>query len=93
MGLPEKASSRLKGLKLAGLQLSVGAVEFSVLLRDPANHVLLAVGTTLPADGGAGFAKGCLFIDTDVGAGTSGLYVNIGTTTACNFNLATVAAD
>lgn len=60
-----------------------------VLLVDQANKVLLATGTTMPPDGQAGFAKGCLFIDTDVAAGTSGLFVNVGTITACNFDQVT----
>jgi hypothetical protein len=93
MGLPEKFEERMKGHRLPGAQQTVGAVTFTRLLADPSGFVLLAVGTTVPADGGAGFAKGCLFIDTDVAAGTSGLYVNIGITTACNFNLVSNAAD
>lgn len=68
-----------------------GAV--NVLYEDAAGNALLATGITVPTDSGAGYAKGCLFIDTDVGAGTSGVYCNIGTTAACNFNLVTVAAD
>lgn len=56
------------------------------LIVDSAGKILLATGTAVPVDGGAGYAKGCLFIDTDVGAGTSGIYENVGTTTACNFD-------
>jgi hypothetical protein len=65
----------------------------NVLLKDGLGNSVIVTGTTVPVDAGAGYAKGCLFIDTDVAAGTSGLYVNIGTSAACNFNLATVAAD
>lgn len=63
-----------------------------VLLRDGNGYVVIEQGTGVPADATAGYAKGALFMDTDVAAGTSGLYVNIGTS-ASNFNLVTNAAD
>jgi len=37
----------------------------------------------------AGYAKGCLFLKSDAAAGTHGVYVNRGTTTSCDFVLAT----
>lgn len=58
----------------------------NVLMRDGDNKILYATGTDVPADDTAGYAKGCLFIDTNVAAGTTGLYVNVGTTTAANFD-------
>ena len=67
----------------------VGAV--TVLLKDAAGKALLATGTTVPADTGTIYAKGCLFIDTDVATGTSGLYVNVGTSASCVFKLVTNA--
>ena len=77
-----------------GVALDATAVSgVKVLAKDGAGNALLATGETVPTDADAGYAKGCLFIDTNVGAGTSGLYCNIGTTAACNFNLVTVAAD
>ena len=57
-----------------------------VYLRDHAENILFASGTDVPADTTSGYAKGCLFIDRDVAAGTTGLYVNVGTTTAANFD-------
>jgi len=63
----------------------------TALIKDGAGMILLATGTTVPTDAGAGYAKGCLFIDTDVAAGTTGLYVNVGTTAACNFDAVTDA--
>lgn len=77
------------GIKVA----NTAADGVTVLFKDAAGNALLATGTTVPTDSGAGYAKGCLFIDTDVAAGTSGLYVNIGSTTECNFNLVSNAAD
>lgn len=67
-----------------------GAV--TILIKDKDNKALLATGVTLPADAGTIYAKGCLFIDTDVATGTSGLYVNVGTSASCVFKLVTNAA-
>lgn len=57
---------------------------------------LEAYGTVVPADGIAGFAKGCEFIDTAYGK----VYVNEGSNTSCDFhellavpNYAETAAD
>lgn len=52
--------------------------------------LLMAHGTTVPTDGAAGYATGCLFQHTDGGDGTA-LYVNEGTSTSCDFNAITVA--
>lgn len=57
-----------------------------VYLRDHADDILWASGTDVPADDSSGYAKGCLFIDRNVAAGTTGLYVNVGTTTAADFD-------
>lgn len=65
----------------------VGTV--SVLIRDAAGKALLATGTTVPSDTTDGYAKGCLFIDTDVATGTTGLYCNKGTSTSCVFTAVT----
>ena len=77
-------------LRLAGQAISATVAgttnPIKVLIRDGDNKVLLATGTDVPADSTAGYAKGCLFIDTDVAAGTTGLYVNVGTTTAADFD-------
>jgi hypothetical protein len=63
-----------------------------VLLEDGLGYALLVTGTTVTTDASGGFAKGCLFIDTNVAGGTSGLYVNVGTTASCRFKLVTNAA-
>ena len=54
---------------------------------DPDGNILFASGTTVPTDNETGFAKGCLFIDTNVAGGTTGIYENVGTTTDCNFDV------
>lgn len=60
------------------------------LVKDFAGNWLLVAGTTVPTDGGAGYATGCLFFHTDGGAGTA-LYCNEGTATSCDFDAVTVA--
>ena len=76
-----------------GATLAATAVSgITHLLKDAAGKTLLATGATLPADTGALYAKGCLFIDTDVASGTSGLYTNVGTSTSCVFKLVSNAA-
>jgi hypothetical protein len=67
----------------------------NALLRRKAHNpteagLLLVSGPTVPTDGEAGYATGCLFQHTDGGAGTA-LYVNEGTLAACNFDAVTVA--
>ena len=62
-----------------------------IILRDTSNNILLMQGTTVPS-GTAGYAKGCTFLDTDVGAGVSAVYFNKWTTTVCDFELAPVAS-
>jgi hypothetical protein len=51
---------------------------------------IIVAGTTVPTDGAAGYATGCLFMQTDGGAGTS-LYVNEGTNSSANFDAVNVA--
>ena len=58
---------------LTGANNSAGV---NVLIEDASGNALLASGTSVP-NATAGYAKGCLFIDTDVSTGTTGLYVNV----------------
>jgi hypothetical protein len=86
MGVGSLSVNELKAVGVAG------ATGVTVLMKDSLGKILLATGTTLPADAGTTYAKGCLFIDTDVATGTSGLYVNVGTSASCVFKLVTNAA-
>jgi hypothetical protein len=52
--------------------------------------ILLCYGTTVPTDGTAGYAKGCLFFHIDGSAGTM-LYCNEGTSSSSDFDAVTVA--
>lgn len=63
----------------------------TVMMKGADGYILLASGTTVPSNNTAGFAKGCLFIDTDVAKGTTGLYCNKGTTAECTFTAVTQA--
>ena len=61
-------------------------VYIKALIYDADGDILYATGESVPDGAQAGFAKGCLFIDTDVAAATTGLYVNVGTTAECDFD-------
>lgn len=63
----------------------------TILLRDENRDKVIVQGTTVPSDAGTWYAKGCLFIDTDVATWTSWLYVNVWTKTSCVFKLVTNA--
>lgn len=78
---------KLDKMGLTGFSSAVGGgATVNVLLVDSASKVLLATGTTVPGSV-AGYAKGCLFIDTNIAAGTKALYENQGDTTTASFNL------
>ncbi|MBE3137660.1 MAG: hypothetical protein IMZ43_09785 [Thermoplasmata archaeon] len=66
-----------------------GTSDKLVLLEDDQGDILLATGTVIPADISDGYAKGCLFIDTNVGTGVTGLYCNKGTKDSCVFTAVT----
>jgi len=66
---------------------TIGSVTVAVTEFDPNGFIKEAFGITVPTAGSVGFCKGAIFTDTDVAGGTSGSYVNIGTTTSSNFNL------
>lgn len=57
------------------------------LQMDSSNKVLLASGATVPTNGTAGYAKGCVFIQTDTATGLCARYENIGTTASCQFRV------
>ena len=79
-------NSKLPVITIDGTVVATGV---TALLKDGNGKVLLATGTSVPADNGTKYAKGCLFIDTDVATGTTGLYCNKGTSDACVFTAVT----
>ena len=91
MGFPGQfLVKRLQSIWLGGERVSAAVAGTSaaikVLVRDDDHDILWATGTDVPADTSSGYAKGCLFIDRNVAAGTTGLYVNVGTTTSANLD-------
>ena len=74
-----------RALLIAGEDRTVGTPSVRVLQYDRDGKVLMATGNTVPTDGDAGYAIGCLFIDNNA-ADDSILLVNEGTTTSADFN-------
>lgn len=87
---------RYKQLTLSGEDFDHAAAgttaDISIYLRDKADNILLADGLDVPTDGTSGYAKGCIFIDRNVVTGSNGLYINVGTSTSCNFDATTATA-
>jgi len=77
--------------KLAGTT-ALGAAPLVTGLKDASGNYIWASGTAVPG-AVAGYAKGCIFVDTDSSDHSDLLYANIGDATTANFNLVTVAAD
>ena len=66
--------------------------DITVYIRDKSSNIFWATGTDVPADASTGYASGCLFVDTDIAAGTGSLYINKGTPATAEFSLVTQAA-
>jgi hypothetical protein len=91
MSVREKV--RFGKVGLTGVKKGANLAEDTlVLLEDGKGNALLATGTLSAPAVASGFAKGCLYIDTNVSSGTSGLYVNVGTITTAVWKLITNAA-
>ena len=56
----------------------------------PVEGVYFARGASVPTDGSVGYAKGCLFIDTNAAAGSI-LFCNEGDVSSSDFDLVSVA--
>jgi len=77
-------STGFNSIKLSGDSTKVGSTTtVTVLLRDVNDKVILCSGTTVPG-AESGYAKGCIFIKTDGGSGTT-FYVNVGSSTSASF--------
>lgn len=76
-----------RAILVAGEARRVGASKtlVTVLEYDNSGMIVRCKGATLPANGNAGYATGCIFIDTDSGVNST-FYVNDGSSTSCNFN-------
>lgn len=56
-------------------------------MQNGSYDIMIASGNTVPTDGTANYAKGCIFIDRDVATGIGGVYTNTGTADSCKFRL------
>ncbi len=74
-------------VKYTGDKTTINGQDIEFYGVDKDGDILLAVGTETIGDGATGYAKGCLYIDTNVATGSSGLYENVGTNTSCNFDV------
>lgn len=83
----------LEAYSLPGRRITYGAQQPRVLLKDDAGMALIITNNLVPTTGTPGFAKGCIALKTDAAYGTPGLYVNVGTTTACLFSLLSTSAS
>ena len=85
----------VKQLQKIGNTETPGSTEVTVLNKDASGNVTEALGTTVPSDAEAGFAKGCKFVDTNLADGQHPVYVNVGDEVSCNFDQqgATLPAD
>lgn len=73
-------------LQTAGNDHKVGTpTSVKVTRVNAARNVTEANGTTVPTDADTGFAKGCIFLKTDGGVGTT-IYINEGDDTSADFN-------
>lgn len=55
-------------------------------ILDQSSKVVFDFGSTVPSDGTIGFAKGCIFVQTDGANEAALLYINVGSTTSANFD-------
>ena len=92
MAIPRNSNFTVyNAVGLVGPAETVNSVVVYPLLADGTGDILFATGVTVPTNASTGFAKSCLFIDTDVAAMTGSLYLNKGTNTSCQFSLVTQA--
>lgn len=75
----------------AGATETINSQSVTVYLADKNGDILLCTGTVTITDGSTGYAKGGIYLKTDVSTGTGGTYLNKGTNTASAFTLATQA--
>lgn len=89
-GLQKDGIGVIKALKITGKTIDATTAgttnPIRAYLYDENGYILYSTGLEVPADSTAGYAKGALHVDTNVATGTTGLYVNVGTTAAANFD-------
>lgn len=88
---PQKSSTGYNSIQFNPQTGIVGTESVASLMFDNNGDCLFATGLTIPSNGDTGFAKGCIFIQTNVASGTGGVNLNKGTNTSCIFSLVTQA--
>ena len=76
----------------AQLETAMMTASGKALYNPSAGGSMLAWGTAIPTDGTAGYAVGCLFINTGGTSTTTNLYTNRGSATSCAFKAFTSVA-
>lgn len=71
---------------------TINSQSITELAKDGAGMITDAKGAVVVTDGGAGFAVGCTYTKTD-GTGTTIKYINVGSTSACEFRPAELATQ
>lgn len=91
MADPRQGATNYTVVQLDGQTGIAGTESVVGLVCDNNGDVLICNGLTVPSNGQARFAKGCIFNDTDVASGTGGTYLNKGTNLSCLFTLVSQA--
>jgi len=76
----------IKILQMVGNVETPDDTAVTVIEKDESGYVVRAKGTTVPTDAETGYAKGAMFVDTNVVNGTIASYVNVGDHTTANFD-------
>src|SRR3990167_7815719 len=74
-----------RGILVSGEKKKVGTPVVNIVELDGSSMVTRATGATVPTDADAGYAKGCIFTQTDGVVGST-IYINEGTSTSADFN-------
>lgn len=74
-------------LQATGNSETPDATTVTVLERDASGNITKAKGVTVPNDAETGYAKGCLFVDTNVADDVPNTYINVDDETGCDFNV------
>jgi len=69
-------------IELLGIDRKIGTPTVTILMVDHLGDVFFCKGTTKPTDNDNGYARGCIFIDTDDGK----IYSNRGDRDNCDFD-------
>jgi hypothetical protein len=85
MASPGKGATNVNVIQTDGYAEVVNSISIAVLRRDSNGDILECSGTTVPTDASSGYAKGCIFLKTDVATTFIGRYENVGTSTSSLF--------